>query len=260
VKPLARVAPALLLALATGLPPGALGAAELTVDEVLSRHAEARGGVERWKAVRALRLEGEYDAFSLRSHFTLLRQRPHYYRLDFEMLEEPAIRARGPEATWGLHKLLTPEPARVDGPYQPQMERESLFGPLLLEAEAHGLVVELLGPGEIDGVETVGLDVTFPGGGRETWHLGAATFLEVAVDSRIYDFTQAGEPVALRTFYEDFREVEGLVIPHQLYLEFNHRLEAMAVESVEVNPEIDPAVFAAPPPTEDTAEEAPDEG
>jgi hypothetical protein len=41
---------------------------------------------------------------------------------------------------------------------------------------------------------------------------------------------------------------------------FNHRLEAMAVESVEVNPEIDPAVFAAPPPSEDTAEEAPDEG
>jgi hypothetical protein len=238
---------ALLVLTCVGLALPALGA-ELTVDEAVARHVAARGGAERWREVQSLRLTGQYDAFSLRSDFTLARQRPHYYRLDFTLLDEPAIRARGPEATWARHKLLQPEPARVDGPYQPQMERESLFGPLLVDQAAKGLRVEMLGPGDIDGVETVDLLVTFPDGATETWHLDAETLLEVAVDSRIYDFTQAGEPVALRTFYEDFREVDGLVIPHQLYLEFNHRLEAMAVESVAVNPPLDTAIFAAPPP------------
>lgn len=239
---------ALFLAVAAGLP---ATATELTVDEVLARHAAARGGT-RWNEVESLELRGQYDAFSLRSDFVLRRQRPHQYRLDFTLLEAPAIRARGPEAVWMQHPLLSPEPARVDGPYLPQLERESLFGPVLVEAAAQGLAIELLGPGDVDGVATVKLLVTFPDGAVETWHLDAETFFEVAVDSRIYDFTQAGEPVALRTFFEDFREVDGLVLPHQLYLEFNHRLEAMAVESVTVNPEIDSAVFAAPPPSAET--------
>lgn len=106
--------------------------AELTVEEIIARHIEARGGAERWSEIDRLRMTGKYDAFSLRSDFTLVRQRPHLYRLDFQLLEVPAIRARGPESTWALHKLLQPEPTRIEGPDRLQMERESLFGPLLL--------------------------------------------------------------------------------------------------------------------------------
>ena len=51
-----------------------------------------------------------------------------------------------------------------------------------------------------------------------------------------------------RTFFDDFREVEGLVLPFQVDHEFGARLEAMTVERVRVNPELDDAEFAGPPP------------
>lgn len=222
---------------------------EPTAEEIVARYVVARGGADRWRQVQALRAMGSYSAFSFKAGFTLIRRRGDHYRLDFELLQTPAVRARDASGAWALHKLLWPEPTRIDdSPYRPQFERESAFGPLLVEHQARGLAIESLGPGEIDGIATVALEVTFPDGQVETWHLDAETLLEVAVDSEVVDLTQGG-PVRQRTYFDDFRPVEGLVLPHWLEHEFNHRLERMTIERWEVNPQLEPQAFS--PPSED---------
>jgi hypothetical protein len=226
----------------------------LTVEQVIARHLEARGGAARWREIQGLRLAGVYAAFSEESSFTLVRRRGasgtgDLYRLDFELLGAPAVRARDAETAWWQHGLLQPEPVPVgDHAYRAQLERESVFGPLLLDAAGRGLTVELAGQSEIDGVATIDLEVALPGGEKEIWHLDSRTFLEVAVDSRIYDFTQFTEPIEQRTFFSDFRRVDGVLIPFRVDTEFGARLEEMRVLSVEVDPPIDAALFAAPPP------------
>jgi len=230
-------------------------AEELTVEQVVSRHIEARGGAERWSEVETLRMRGSYSAFSFRDEFTLIRSRGDLYRLDFTLLDSPATRARDGAGVWGLHKLLQPQAIHItEGPYPPQMERESLFLSPLFDYTARGISIELSGRGDIDGIETINLAVKLSDGWEETWMLDAETYLEVAVDSQVWDFTQAGEPVLQRTYFEDFREVDGLVFPHQIEMDFNHRLEGMTVREVEVNPEIPPAAFSPPPPPEEDGE------
>lgn len=218
-----------------------------SAEEIVARYAAARGGTERWQQVQSLRATGSYSAFSFKAPFTLIRQRGDLYRLDFEMLQTPAVRARDGEGAWALHKLLWPEPTRlVDSPYIPQFERESTFASLLLDHDARGLAVESLGPGEIDGIATIGLKITLADHREEIWHLDADTYLEVAIESRVVDFTQASEPVRQRTFFDDFRPVDGLVLPHWVEHEFNHRLESMTIESWEVNPALEPELFSPP--------------
>lgn len=224
-----------------------LATAGLSVAEVVSRHVEARGGVERWRALATLRLRGTYAAFSQRSDFDLIRARGNLYRLDFTLLEAPATRARDEEGPWALHKLLQPQPERIsEGPYVAQMERESLFGLLLLDHADKGIEVQLAGEGEVDGIPTVNLELTLPDGQQETWMLDAESFLEVAIDSTVVDHTQSGEPVSQRTFFDDYRDIDGLVIPHQVDLEFGHRLESMTVKQVEVDAEIAKGSFSPP--------------
>jgi hypothetical protein len=221
---------------------------DLDVEAAIARYEAARGGRARWRALRSLRMTGTYAAFSEDSDFELVRRRDDQYRLEFSMLGGPAIRARDAEGPWGRHALLLPEAGRIEeDPYKSQFERESLFEPPLIDPRAKGVEVALLGPGEIDGVATIGLELTLPGGARETWHLDAGSFLEVAVDSTVIDHTQLPEPMRQRAFYGDFREIDGLTLPFRLDLEFGARLEAMRVESVEVNPEIDAARFSPPP-------------
>ena len=213
--------------------------ASLSAEEIVARYVAARGGAERWAGVRTLRAIGSYSAFSFKNDFTLIRARGDLYRLDFEMLQAPAVRARDAEGVWALDKLLWPEPTRVgDTPYAPQLERDAVFGSLLFNYEEREVTIALIGPGDIDGIATLGLAVTLPDGREETWHLDAETYLEVAVEMEVVDFTQASEPVHQRTFFDDFRPVDGLVLPHWVEQEFNHRLESMTIEHWEVNPEL----------------------
>ena len=219
-------------------------AAELTAEEIVARYLAARGGVEAWRQVESLQMTGIFSVVSKRSQFTLIRQQGDLYRLDYVMQDVPAIRARDAQGPWMLNAWLKPEVGRVDeDPYKTQLERESLFPLLLLDYEQKGIEVESLGPGDVEGIPTVGLKITLPGGQVETWHLDAESFLEVAADSQIYDYTQLTDPMQQRIFYDDFREVAGLKFPFQIEWEFWARLETMTVEEVAVNPEIDASRF-----------------
>jgi hypothetical protein len=221
--------------------------ADLTLAVVLERYRAARGGVESWRKLKTLRMLGHYAAFSEVSDFELIRHRDGLYRLDFELLGSPAIRARDAEGPWWQHTLLQPEAGRVDaGPYKKQLERESWFEPLLLDHTGRGAGVVLIGPGDVDGVATIDLEVTLADGVNETWHLDSRTFLEVAVDSEVYDLTQSRQPIRRRAFFSDFRRVEDVVLPFRVELEFGARLETMTVTEVTLNPEIDETRFDPP--------------
>ncbi len=253
--------PATIFATALLLSAAALPAEERDAAEVVARYLEARGGAERWRAVSALELTGIYAAFSFQEPFRLIRKSGDRYRLDYVVLGSPAVRARDGEGPWGQDPLLQPEAARIaEDPYKSQLERESFFGLVLLDPESRGVVVELIGEGEVEGQATVDLRLTFPGERQEIWHLHAESFLEVAVDAQVFDHTQSAEPMRRRSFYDDFREVEGLMLPFQVDHEFGARLEAMTVEQARVNPQLDDSEFAAPPVPEPAAPEpAPEE-
>lgn len=250
-----RAAPFLVAALL--LSPAAATAEEPSgAAGVVKRYLAARGGAERWRAVNRIELTGIYAAFSFHEPFRLIRKRGDWYRLDYVVLGSPATRARDGEGPWGQDPLLQPAAAHIaEEPYKSQLERESLFGLVLLDHESRGIAVELIGEGEVEGQPTVDLRLTFPGEREEIWHLDAESWLEVAVDAQVWDYTQGTEPLRRRTFFDDFREVDGLVLPFQVEHEFGARLEAMTVEQARVDPELDDADFAAPPAPEPAPEE-----
>ncbi len=222
-------------------------AEELSAAQIVARYIEACGGAERWRGVGAIEMTGTYSVFSKRSEFRLIRKRGDLFRLDFDLLDAPSARARDAAGPWMRHGLLKPVAGYVgDHPYKAQLERESLFPLVLLDYAAKGISVESLGSGEVDGVATLDLKLTFPDDSTETWHLDAESFLEVAIDSQIVDHTQAGEPMSQRAFFDDFREVESLTLPHQVELEFGARLESMTVARVDVDPVLDDVSFSPP--------------
>ncbi|MCM2257430.1 MAG: PQQ-binding-like beta-propeller repeat protein [Vicinamibacteria bacterium] len=235
--------------------PDALG-----VGEIVQHYAAARGGAERWKQVRSLELSGTYRAFSERSDFTLLRLRAEptdLFRLEYSVAGGPATRAWDEKGAWLRHKFLSPTPLHVAGDkdmatYEPQMRREAVFAPLLLDPATRGITVEKAGSGEVNGTTTIALKVTIPGAAGaapavETWHLDPRTFLEVAVDSQVLDYTQGDKPYAQRAYYGDFRTVDGITLPFRVELEFNARVEIMEVAKAAVNAPLDRSRFAPPP-------------
>ena len=236
-----------LCGLALSLMSASARAAGMSVEETVARYLEARGGVDAWREVGSLEMKGVFSVISKRSDFVLARQKGDLYRLDYTMQDTPAIRARDAVGPWMLNPWLQPEVGRVsEDPYKTQLERESLFPLLLLDYDKKGIRIEMMGTGDIDGIATVDLQITLADGQTETWHLDAETYLEVAVDSQIYDYTQLADPMQQRIFYDDFREVDGLRFPFQIEWEFWARLETMTVQEITLNPEIELQRFSPP--------------
>lgn len=236
-----------------------------SAEAVAERYATARGGLATWRAVEALRLRGTWATFSVVHPFVLLRQRAaggDLYRVEHEFLGGPFLRGRDADGLWWQTAALgAPEagPIGIEA-YVPHLEREAALEPALLGWRDKGIRLELLGGGEVDGRTTVDLRLTFPqpegaeGEPRsEVWHLDPVTALEVAVDSRVADYTQGQDPFDRRTYYGDFRPVPtgdgdaAIVIPFEVSHEFGARLEEIAVESVEVDPALPEGAFTRPP-------------
>jgi outer membrane protein assembly factor BamB len=228
---------------------------EATVETVVERYTTARGGLEAWRRAVGMRLEGVWATFSEPVPFVWVRRRgePDHYRLEHRMLGYPFLRGRDEGGLWWQTLVLdAPQPVPPGIPeYLPQLEWEALFEPPLLAWWEKGLRVELVGAGEVDGKPTVDLRVTWPGSGEEAgrsqlWHLDPETGLELTVDDIVVDATQGPGSFNRRTFFGDFRPVEGLVLPHRVSMEFGARLEEIEVERVEVLPELPAAAVARP--------------
>ena len=102
---------------------------------------------------------------------------------------------------------------------------------------------ELLGEVEVEGMPAVGVKITRDDGSEETWYLDPKTYLEMARDCPGSDF---GRPMDQRTWFDDFREVDGVKLPFFTETQFYTRHRVMQIESVETNVEIDDALFAMP--------------
>lgn len=218
-----------------------------TVEDVVARYVAARGGIEAWRSIASLAFSGSFESFSREEPFTLSWKRPGFYRFDTTMQGRPLILAVDGESPWWVHGLYGIETAaRPEAPDDGLLRREAQIEPPLMDFAGKGHKVELLGRGEVDGSATIDLKLTLATGEVETWHLDAETYLEVAIDSTTYDYTQTGEPISQRTYLSDFRQVRGVRIPHQIEREYKARYTKLVVEKVEVNPDLPDERFRMP--------------
>src|SRR5574340_1285455 len=108
----------LLFIAALGLAPEAcLG---LTVDELLAKHAEARGGLERIKAIQSLQLTGKLTlSGDFTAEFSMLRRvkRPGQARIDATLQGLTSVRAWDGHEGWAISPLFgrkDPEKVSLD--------------------------------------------------------------------------------------------------------------------------------------------------
>lgn len=222
----------------------------LTLEEIVARYEAARGGRERWRALRSIEMDGTFTSFSEDAPFTLRRKRPNLYRFDSRMTRKEMILAQDARGSWWIYPLYGIEsPAKIDDPAAAAMTaRDAEIEPVLFGYQEKGHKVVLAGRGNVNGQETLRLELTRSNGWVETWHLDPRTFLEVAVDSKVFDYSQLPQEMQERAYFSDFRTVDGLVIPHRIEREYGARHTVTRVGKIRVNPEMEDGLFAMPGP------------
>lgn len=239
----------LLLAAGSFSPAGHADDDAITVEGLLQKILDARGGAEAWAEVRALRIEGTWTAFSEDVPLTILRMRPNLYRFEHVVLGGPAILAYDGRRAWVQGAMFgAPDGQEIVDEWKRNVIEEAPFGSKLLAYAAAGAKIELAGRERAEGRKVYVLKVEPTDRPPETWHVDGDTFLESKRVSTTFDvFSGPGVQLEMETYYMDYREVGGVKIPHREERHFGTRYNVIDAATIETNPDIDAAAFRMPP-------------
>jgi hypothetical protein len=218
--------------------------AQLSAAEIADKNVAARGGLQAWRAVQTLSLQGKLGAGgnqrstlavpspgpSEKSKGMILPQRPteeaqlpflmelkrgRKMRFELQFAGKTAIQVYDGTNGWKLRPFLN----RMDvEPYTPEEQKiasaQSDLDGLLVDYAAKGSRIELDGMEKVEGRDTYKLKVTQRNAQTVHVWLDAETFLESKIEgqTRVLDGTK--HPVEV--YYRDYRTVDGLQIPFVL--------------------------------------------
>jgi len=217
-----------------------------TVEDVVRRYLDARGGIVKLRSVQSLRLTGTMELPGVSAPFVLELKRPGKMRTEFTVEGQAGIRAWDGRVAWKRLPLPGEGPRAMDPDEaaEARAEADVDLSPLV-DFRAKGYSVELAGRDRLPGGDTWKLVVRGPDGPPRTLHLDARTHLTVqVVDRRDLD----GREVEFVTEVGDYRPVSGLVFPHRMEVgpKGSPDRQRLVIRRIEVNPPLDDSRFAMP--------------
>jgi hypothetical protein len=217
-------------------------AAESAIDDLLGRTREARGPEQAWAGVEALRMEADFNQNGRESRLLVLRQGQRV-RMEATFQGESDVLVYDGEHGWWRSREGDGEWEELTGAaLTTRLQTVDLYLPPR-DVWHRFESVETLGPADVDGEPAVRLRGRLAGGEEQD--------LYVALDSqevRRWDRTLGppGEELTVPAFLYDYREVEGMTFPHYVEISFGTGMLSVAVEVIEIDPELPPGLFDDP--------------
>jgi hypothetical protein len=222
-----------------------------TADEIIAKYFQNTGGIDKWKAVKTIRMEGRFAMPSMGIELPMASyaKAPKMVRqeMNFQGTMVSPFTYDGTTA-W---KML---PAEAGGSGAPEkmsddeaknyLDEADLESPLM-DYAAKGHQVELMGKEAIEGTECFKLKLTKKGGKVQYWFFEPENFVLIMMRSTQSN-PMMGE-MEVDAFMSDYKDVNGLMMPHSTDMKNKgNSFQKLIWEKVEVNGEIDDKIFAMP--------------
>lgn len=220
-----------------------------TADELVEKNIHAKGGMEKIKAIKSIRITGKLisgGGFSFTAATVQENERPNLVRETFSLQGMTGVTAYDGTTGWQIQPF--------EGHKDPELMGEDDLQGLLLDADFDGPLVdykekgntvEFLGHDVVDGDDALRLKVTLKNSDIIYYFLDPDTFLEIRKEVQQFIRGSVREMV-----FEmgSFKPVAGVMYPYSLSqgTKTNPSEQTTTVEKIEVNIPIDKADFAVP--------------
>jgi len=218
-----------------------------TADELVNKNIQAKGGIEKMKAIHSVRITGKLNGGGGFTAATVQEnQRPNLVRETFALQGMTAVSAYDGTTGWQIQPF--------GGHKDPEFMGEDDLKDLLLDADFDGPLVdykekgntvEFLGHDVVDGDDALRLKVTLKDGDIIYYYLDPDTFLEIRKEVTEFIRGSVRESVVEMGSY---KPVAGVMFPYSISQgsKANPAAQTTTVEKIEVNVNINPADFAVP--------------
>jgi hypothetical protein len=219
-----------------------------SVDELVFKNVEAKGGADALKALQSLRLTGKLlvNQGQLELAYLQIRKRPDEVRTDASLQGMTQIEAYDGKEGWKVSPFFgrkDPERMSADD-VKPLMEDAEIDGPLV-DWKAKGSTVEYLGTEDVDGTLAHKLKVVRKNGDVSFVYLDPDHFLEIRV---VTQRIRHGAHEEVETDLGDYEKAAGVFVPTSI--ESGRKgapdKQRIIIDKVEANVPVDDAIFHFP--------------
>jgi hypothetical protein len=235
-----RALPGLLAAAVLALPAGAQ-----TVDEVLAKSFEARGGLDRLKAIQTIRVTGRMSMGPTEAPMVIERKRPGSFRAELTVQGALVVQAWDGAIAWGISPMGSGQPEVLPAEAAEAMAEEADVDGPLVDYRIKGHRVTLLGQERLEGGDAYKIEVRKKGGTVEYHFLDARSYLPVRIEGRR---TIRGTLIEGESILRDYREAGGVLWPYSIRsgAQGHPEKQVLTVDKVEVDPALDDERFRMP--------------
>jgi hypothetical protein len=218
-----------------------------SLQEVLNQHYAAIGGLDKWKAVRSMKVSGRMAVGpGIEAPFTMLAKRPMKARLEFTFQGMTGIQAYDGTTAWMVMPFMgKTEPEEMPAEDARNMQEDAdLDGPLV-DYQTKGHQVELVGKEEMEGTPVYKLKVTLKSGDVRYHYLDAEHYLPIKIEGKR---RVQGTEMDFETVLGDYKDVGGLIVAHSIEARPKGAPsgQVLTIDTVEWNVSVEDSVFSMP--------------
>jgi hypothetical protein len=218
-----------------------------TAEELVNKNIEAKGGMDKIKAVKTRRMTGKLIGGGIMATAGEENMRPSLVRQTFSLQGMTAVQAYDGSAGWQIQPF--------GGRKDPEMMGEDDMRDLLIDSDfdgplvdykAKGNVVEYLGHDIVDGDDALRLKLTLKNGDILYYYLDPDTYLEIRKETQEFIRGSVRESASDLGSY---KPIAGVMYPFSIASGPKNdptSWQTVTVEKIEVNVPLDESEFALP--------------
>ncbi|HLW84706.1 MAG TPA: hypothetical protein VKR60_05780 [Candidatus Sulfotelmatobacter sp.] len=218
-----------------------------TAEELVKKNIEAKGGIDKIKAIKSLRMTGKLTGGGFTAATGQDNVRPNLVRETFSLQGMTSVQAYDGVHGWQIQPF--------GGHKDPQLMGEDSLRDLLFDADFDGPLVdykekgssvEYLGHDVVDGDDALRLKVTLKDGDIIYYYLDPDTYLEIRKEIQEFIRGSVRETVVELGSY---KPVAGVMYPFSISegAKSNPGAQNTTIEKIEANVPIEASEFALPP-------------
>jgi outer membrane lipoprotein-sorting protein len=221
-----------------------------SVDDILNKYFQSIGGVDKWKALKSVKMTGTMPTPQGDFAFELCRKAPNKYLISLDIMGKKMIpQAFDGEIGWTLNPFMGSDaPQKLPAEQVSGLKDEAEFEDPFINYKSKGYQIVLEADGDVDGVKCFVLHMTRSASEGNTaidrkYYLDKETYLQLMTSEKGEDGGQmAGQEV--NTYFSDYQDVgDGIMIPFTMETRFGGQSMKIKFTAVKVNEDISDDVF-----------------
>jgi len=219
-----------------------------TLDELVAKNVEAKGGAQAVHALQTLRRTGSLlvNEGKIRLGYTQIKKRPLEVRTEATLQGMTAVQAFDGKDGWQISPFQgrkDPERMSADD-VKALMEDAEMDGPLV-DWKEKGSTIEYVGREDVDGTNAYKIKVTRKNGDINFIYLDPDHFLEIRI---LTQRIQQGALVETETDLGDYEKIDGVLVPTSVDAggKGDSDKQKIIIDKAEGNVPVDDAIFHFP--------------